>query len=137
MIRTTPNRLNLVFALLLALGMAGCGRAPYAHRELGLATPEAVAIAAAAEAIRGGGQAGLDDALARFAAPGLEDDRRAALRALFAELVAAAAVELTDLDQFGGQVFRASFELTSAGASRELHVLLVKIDGQLRWAGMN
>jgi hypothetical protein len=122
--------------MLLALATAGCGK-DYEQKKLGRDSPQGAQVRAMVQALRAGGEKGLDGALARQAAGNLSDPEKQALRAALMELLRAGSVELERIDQFGPRAYRATFILTAGGAPRPAAFLLVEKDGQLRWAGRN
>ena len=61
----------------------------------------------------------------------------AGLRATLAEIIEAEKVELHHLDRFGQNVCRARLDLTEDGQQREVFILLIENNDNLRWAGRN
>ena len=122
--------------ILLLAAMSGCGK-EYEQKKLGKDSPEGQRVAAMVQAMRQAGEKGVDETLSKQAAGGLTDPQRQSLRAALMELIQAASVELDRFDQFGPQVYRATFRLSSGGASRTAAFLLVSQGAELRWAGRN
>ncbi len=138
MIRIMRNNRNwLGILVLLLLFVTACGRSEYRHREVGLDSAEAKHIEEMLTRIREGGEAGVEKHVRKFGAADLSADRAAGLERLFTEMTAAEAVELLDLDRFGGRVYRATLLVREAGTTRNVHVLLVENDDGLCWAGIN
>lgn len=75
--------------------------------------------------------------IAAQSAPGLTGPQQGALTASLLEIASAEKVELTDLDAFGPDVYRATMELTAGQNVRTAAMLLVKTPSGLRWAGRN
>ena len=69
-------------------------------------------------------------------APELNQNQKLA-EATVTQIAKADAVDLKRIERFGKKVYRASLDLTSGGKSQTLTVLLVEVDGKLRWAGRN
>ncbi len=125
-----------ILALLLFF-ISGCGRSDYRHREVGIESSEAQKIKEMLIQIRDLGESGVQESVRKFGAADLPADRITGLERLFTEMAAAEGLKLLDLDRFGGKVYRATLLFREADETSTVHVLLVEIDNQLFWAGVN
>jgi len=123
-------------AILSAVVLAGCGK-EYPRQNVPADAKQAAEVRSMIEALRQAGEARLDESMRQQAAAGLDERQREALAAMLKQIILAEKVELTNLDQFGRKVYRASLQLTFESASNDLVALLVQADGALRWAGPN
>ena len=120
----------------MAICLAGCS-GPYRQKPLGPQSAQFRQVQAMLVELRRAGGDKLDETLARQGPNGLDEGRRAALRAVLDELARADSAELKQLDRFGDHVFRAAIALRRDSTDRTLYMLLVERDGQLLWAGPN
>lgn len=120
----------------LAAAVGGCG-GEYEREEFGPDSSQADSVRQMVTRLRDGGEAGLDQVLARDAADDLDDAQQRALRAALRELIRADDVRLERLDRFGKDVWRAVFELTTSAGKRTACLLLFVRDGRPRWASPN
>lgn len=133
---TIRNRLAAAVAGLALLPVAGCSDG-YEQRRLAGDAPQRRELRVMVDALRSGGEEALEGFLAEHGASGLTDVQRAALRASLTEIVRAESVELTELDRFGRDVYRATLRMTTAGQTKPAYFLLIRSGGRLRWAGRN
>jgi len=133
---TSKLRLVLVLAgvVAAALPAGGCGGNDYQQEELGLDGPVAGQIDELLADLRGSGQGQLDRYMQRHAASDLPAERRDALAAAL-RMLRQRDIELRKLDRFGADVVRAGFALGENASMQWM--LLVKTDGQWKWAGPN
>ncbi len=142
MSRATSNSRRAGLALLAAAAMltAGCGE-EYAHRRMRKDSPRAAQVAEMLQRLRAGGAEGLEEAVRRDGAAGLEPKRREALLAALRQVVEADEAELERVDEFGRNVYRATIRLTAGGEQKTVAMLLVVPEGEsgerLCWAGRN
>jgi len=124
-------------AVVAALTSAGCSK-KYEHKALDANGPVGQEVRAMAAALRSAGPGELEGVLQEQAATGLTSLQARSLRAVLLQLAKAQEVDVEDVSQFGQNVYRASLRLRSAGGtSASVCMLLVRADGQLRWAGRN
>ena len=136
MSRTTTSRITsaaLLAGCLLAAG--GCSQ-KYENRQLGLDSPEAKKVRALLAALRSGGEGGLDQAVRRDGAGNLTEPQARMLRETLRKLATAEKVELTRMDRYGKDVWRAIFTLVGPDGEASLPILLVIPEGgKPVWAG--
>ncbi len=123
-----------VFILLLLTALAGCS-SEYKHKELGKDCPKADEIRSMIKKLRADKSGTVIEGICQDA--GLAQQRLAALRFMLTQIKQAQSIELTDLDSFGGNIYRASITLELNGRPRHIFALLVEADNKLRWAGPN
>lgn len=121
---------------LVAVAVSGCGR-KYEHKRLEQDSAEAAEVREMVRVLRQAGKEGLPGVMSEQAAEGLNESQTRALRAALTELIEVDSVVLVRVDGFGPNIYRATFTLSSAGASRTAALLLVSRGGHLCWAGRN
>ena len=130
MIRIMNNK-SIVLLLVLCVAFVGCAN-DHEHRKVGKESSEFLAVAGMLKHLRA---EGAGRALADNGAPGLGGARKAALLAALQQLDEAETIELLAVDEFGPQVYRATFQINGEQNSS---MLLVCPDGKkFYWAGNN
>ena len=130
------TRTSLLLAAAAALLLAGCPD-KYGRSAHDAASSQFGQVASMLGELRSPGSGGVDEAMARQAADGLDEGRAASLAATLRMLAQAEKAELTGLDSFGKDIYRAAIQVDDKGRRRTVYVLLVGDGGDLRWAGMN
>ncbi len=130
----TKSSLLLVGAVALMLG--GCGD-KYGQSENDSGSPQFARVASMLAELRSSDSGGIDEALTRQSAADLNQSQAASLRATLTMLAQAEQTELTGLDRFGKDIYRASIQVTNNRSRRSVYILLVDDGDDLRWAGMN
>ena len=134
--RLTMTRTSLLFAAAVPLMLVGCGD-KYGRSEHDAASSQFAQVASMLAELRSSGPGGVDEAMAQQAADGLDKGRSASLAATLTMLVRAEQAELTRLDSFGKDIYRAAIQVAYKGRRRSVYVLLVDDGDDLRWAGRN
>ena len=134
--RTTIRNSAVWLALAVPVLLSGCSD-EYGHERLPDEAPEAARVREMIAAVREAGPDRIDAVASEQAAGDLDDRQRQALVAALREVAEADAAELRKLDAYGPDVLRASIELRQADARREVHLLVVRKQDRLLWAGPN
>jgi len=125
------NSKFIVLLLVLCVALVGCD-SNHEHRKIGKDSPEFRTVAGMLKHLRA---EGADRALADNGARGLGDARKGALLAALQQLDEAKTIELLAVDEFGPQVYRATFQIDG---EQNFSMLLVCPDGkEFYWAGKN
>ena len=135
--RTRVGRVGpLLGGAICAVLLGACAK-EFEHKELGPDSRRAEKAMAAVNALRSTGSGGVERFLTEHGAGGLTTGQQAGLYATVKRIATADEVALSDLDRFGEDIYRASFQLVRGGSTSKQHVLLVKRGGALKWAGPN
>ena len=135
-LRPMPNYFFPLVALgLLAVGVAGCSRAPYRNTDLTPDSAEGREISEQLATLKNGGTAGVPAFMRAHAA--VDNERAAMLQWALGQLVTADTLELRRLDAFGPDIVRAVIAVKRGGAEQENTFLLVRKKNRLQWASPN
>jgi len=116
---------------------AGCSD-EYEHERLDKDADEFADVQAMLDELRAAGKDELGDVVARQIADGLDKLREKSVRHALAKLAKADAVTLKRVDRWGSDLYRATIQSASDGATDTLALLLVRgSDGKLHWANTN
>lgn len=129
--------LTAVCLAVVLCSAAGCSD-EFEHERLDKDATEFADVQAMLDELRAAGKNELDDVLARQVADGLDKLQEKPVRYVLAELAKADSVALKRVDRWGSDLYRATIQSTSDGATDTLSLLLVHGgDGKLRWAKTN
>lgn len=135
--RTTISRSLILLATAVILtAVGGCSK-KYQQRRVDADDARTEQVRGMMEALRSAGEGDFADLARKQAVPDLEEQHLAALQAALEQIADAGRANLTRLDRFGKDVYRATIELHDAGGVRQLSMLLVPVEGELRWAKRN
>jgi hypothetical protein len=131
--------LNQIIVALAAVGsfiLTGCG-GDYSQGSVANDSPQAQQVARMIQTIRDSKDPATDPQISEQFSSEEEPDTTKALRGAVVDLARSPGLELASIDRFGDQVYRACFTYGTPPQTKRKTILLVSVEGSLRWAKVN
>ena len=126
----------IAVAIVGSFTLSGCS-GEYSQGSVSTDSPQAHQVAGMIQTIRTSKDPATDPLIDEQFSSEEEPDLTKALRGAVVNLARSPGLELVSIDRFGDQVYRACFTYGSPPQTQRKTILLVSIDGRLRWAKVN
>lgn len=131
-----PTRATFAAVMVGVFLLAGCG-GEYSQGSVSTDSQEARQVSGMIEVIRSSKDPATDPRIDEQFSSEEDPDMTKALRSAVVSLAKSPGLELVSLDRFGEQVYRVCFTFGQAPQTQRKTILLVSVDGRLRWAKVN